>query len=441
MLKKVDIGKTKFADLHQLFKFKSHEEFEKKKARLFPVGNTINEIPTVAIFLASLSAVKEYREELFNNIDVKKISLNNVAVHAYTELLDDKKVDRPDGLIVITTGKHEPIIEWIGYIEAKVGSNQVDEKQIERYITNARSLGIRNIITISNSLATNPKQNLVAEKLKSKLKNFGLYHWSWTYLKVTASRLIRNNSLADEDHAFILSELRRYFDSHKKLTNFVNMGKQWKDIAKRINSIHLTSPVDNKTLENAVTKYQQEEKDISLQLTDRTDVLVELIHKDMRFDELKKELADKRVMSSRFMLDRDKNKSFLLEVDFNQLQVRCSVEVCIDTGKAKAQTTKLITMLESDSGVPDSLLITAKYPYNKIKKRSEETPLSRLLIEKIEKVAEYSINDKEIGDTVKCFEIKTRDIINRNFFSAKNFIKKLEDNAEVFLSQVMVNLK
>jgi hypothetical protein len=141
------------------------------------------------------------------------------------------------------------------------------------------------------------------------------------------------------------------------------------------------------------------------------------------------------------MINGNKNRPFFIEVDFIQLQIRCCVEVVVETGKAKAQTTKLISMFESDSGVPDSLLITAKYPYKKVKKRSEETPLSKLIIEKFEKVSEYSINDKSIGDTVKVFEIKTRDIINQQFFSPKNFIKKLEDNAEVFLTQVMVNLK
>lgn len=113
MLKKIDLGKTKFSDLHQLFNFNTHVEFENKKSRLFPIGNTNTEIPTVAIFLSSLSAVKEFREELFLTIDVKKIKTANVAVHTYAELVDDSKTNRPDGLIVITSGKHEPIIEWL----------------------------------------------------------------------------------------------------------------------------------------------------------------------------------------------------------------------------------------------------------------------------------------------------------------------------------------
>ena len=104
MIKKIDCGKTNFEDLYQVFKYSSKEELESKRARLFPSGNADNEISTTSIFLSTLTAVKEYREELLSQIGIKKINNQNESLHTYTELQCSSKDDRPDGLIVITSG-------------------------------------------------------------------------------------------------------------------------------------------------------------------------------------------------------------------------------------------------------------------------------------------------------------------------------------------------
>ena len=49
-----------------------------------------------------------------------------------------------------------------------------------------------------------------------------------------------------------------------------------------------------------------------------------------------------------------------------------------------------------------------------------------------------SFVDKELGNEVKHFEIKTKDLLGRDFKSTKNFIVKLEDIAERFLNQVVI---
>ena len=145
MIKKVDCGKTSFNDLHQVFKYATQEEFETKRSRLFPNGNSDNEVATTSIFLSSLCAVKEYREELLSEIGVKKIKNQNIKLHAYTELENMSAEERPDGLLVVTSGKLNPIIEWACFVEVKVGSNPLEESQVDRYATFAREIGINNI--------------------------------------------------------------------------------------------------------------------------------------------------------------------------------------------------------------------------------------------------------------------------------------------------------
>ena len=69
--------KTSFDELHSVFGYKTNFDFEKKKARLFPTTmKTNDEAATTSIFLSSLSAVKEYREELlFEKDDLSKMNV------------------------------------------------------------------------------------------------------------------------------------------------------------------------------------------------------------------------------------------------------------------------------------------------------------------------------------------------------------------------------
>lgn len=433
MIKKIDLGKTNFSDLHEVFNL-SHDEFEKKKARLFPCGNTENEVSTTAIFLASLSAVKEYREELFSAIGVNKIKTRNVNVHSFTELMHKNSGDRPDGLIVITSGKHNPIIEWAGFVETKVGTNSIEENQIEKYVKFSREIGINDIITISNFLVSNPNQSPV----KLNKRSFNLYHWSWVYLKVTASHLINTNCIADEDHIFILSELRRYFDSHKKLTNFSNMGNEWKESVNRIHSYSPDQKIEKDLLNNIINSYAQEEKDVSFQLTDKTKCHIELICKENRYEELEKMLQSSKQITSTFILNHNKKNTFDIEIDFIRREIRCKTKLFISKGKAQAQTSALIRQFEEESGTTDKIIINAYYIRNKY--INADVTLSKLIQEKKDQKF-YSILDKSYGDQVKYFEIRTKDLLGKDFQSVKNFILKIESIAERFLTQVMINKK
>ena len=130
MRKKIEKG-CPLRELHEVFNY-SVEELEAKRAKLFPYGQTSHETHTVSIFLASLSAVKEYREGLFSVLGAKKINLQTAQLHVFTEISDkklnkNKNEDRPDGLVVITSGKKDPIIEWSCFIEAKVGNNYIEQ--------------------------------------------------------------------------------------------------------------------------------------------------------------------------------------------------------------------------------------------------------------------------------------------------------------------------
>ncbi|MCF6340183.1 MAG: hypothetical protein L3J10_05475 [Sulfurimonas sp.] len=433
MAKKIKFGTTKFEELPALLQI-NLDELENKKARLFPKGNSEHETSIVSIFLASLSAVKEYREELFKSVLGSKITTRNAKIHIYVEIQDGNKENRPDGLVIITSGKN-PIIEWAGIIEAKVGNSNLEKEQIDSYADFADELGIKDIITISNQLVTTPRDS----PIKLKRTSFKLYHWSWTYLKVIAQRLIKTNSIEDIDHEYILSELRKFFDNNTKLKNFISMGEKWKNNANDLHSHEEKQKIKLDILNNVIISYMQEEKDNSLQLTDKTQHYIELITKTNRTEEITKTLQDKKIICTKYMIDNNKNNTFNVEVDFKGLSIKCSTIVEIKKGKAQAQaqTTLLLKMLENESGYLDGIYINAIYIRNKCLSDKGES-LSKLLYERNDITnTQYSILDKNLGDTVKYFEIYTKDIIGKRFHGNKTFIDDFENYSERFLNQVM----
>lgn len=431
---KIKTGLTLFSDLYLAFELPSSSDLERYRARLFPNGNTDLENPTNSIFLASMSAVKEFREELFTSIGISKIKNKNIELHVFTELGSENKEDRPDGLIVMTSGKAHPVIEWIGFVEFKVGTKLIVTSQIERYIDLARTMGIENIITISNQLVSSPSDSPVSTK-KTK---FNLYHWSWTYLKVAALRLVKTGSVSDPDHEFILRELRRYFDGHKNINNYTNMGEDWRESVERI---HICKTADEKVpvaVLNAITdSYQQEEKDISLQLTDRTNFHVELDFKKNRAEEIQEMLNGKKIITSTFILNGDKKRSFELSINFLNREISCSTKVIIDKGKSQAQTTALLKMFEPDPALTEDILVNANYLRKKVPNEDRVT-LEALLQQKTKNSTEvYLTVDKSLGDEIKFFEIKTKKLLSKDFIATQLFIRRVEDMAQGFVLHVM----
>lgn len=436
LLKKIDSGNTELSNLHEVFKL-SKESFEQKKARLFPNGNVDNETATTSIFLASLSAIKEYREELLSQIGINRIKAKTAKLHVFTEIPNPNGNDRPDGLIVLTTGIRSPVIEWSAFVETKVGKNQIDDRQMDRYIEYAKSIGVDSIITISNALATTPFDSPVNTK-KTKVE---LFHWSWTYLKVCAFRLIRTDNVEDEDHAYILSELRRFMDEHKLLSNYTDMGSNWKTSISELHATPIGQKLSSSVVENIVSSYIQEEKDLSLQLTDNTDYFIEVRTKGNRAEELESMLCDKkshRIITSTFTINQDKHNTFDVEVNFDTQSINCIYRVEITSGKAKAQTTKLLKTLE-DIGIDDEILIKAFYPRNKCKKENAEISIQQLNKER-EEGQPYSVIDQSIGNEIKYFEIKTRNQCTaRDFQGQRKFVEKIETFSETFVNQLIAS--
>ena len=105
-------------------------------ARLIPVTpDSARELKSVSVILAGLRSVLELRQSLLKSLGVRVGT--NATLEAWIEPVfqnEDKKAvknkDRPDGLLILRTGRRE----WRALIEAKVGNDTIGEEQVSRYL-------------------------------------------------------------------------------------------------------------------------------------------------------------------------------------------------------------------------------------------------------------------------------------------------------------------
>ncbi|MBE0494209.1 MAG: hypothetical protein IBX48_07685, partial [Thiomicrospira sp.] len=283
-----------------------------------------------------------------------------------------------------------------------------------------------------------------ASPFTTRKRNFNLYHWSWTYLKVSAKRLVRAGVIQDSDHEFILKELRRYFDGHSKLTNFTNMGgKEWKEAVQKCRDTGRDAKLPKACTDVLVKAYKQEEKDIALQLTDNNTkgchIRLDGI-KDDREEELLKMLSKDRIVETSLIINQNKNWKFGIRVDFYKLEIECFTNVVIEKGKAQAQTTSLLSLMQN-AGYTSQILVNAYYARNKTP-NLDSISLQNLIEEKNSKmISTYSTVNKDMGEEVKYFQLKTKDLLGAEFMAPIKFVQRIEDIAERFLEHVMFNIE
>ena len=285
----------------EFFKVEKPEYLEKgERARLIPViSDSGKEGKIASVFLATLMAVPDYSRSVFDSIG---ISLGkNFKIFCYTEVVISNKNNsniRPDGLIVIDTGRRQ----WRALVEAKIKNAELNKDQIESYLDLARELKIDHVITISNQLDILPV-NVNGQKLRS----VSLSHWSWAYLMTEALMWVKHHQISDADQAYILEELVRFLvHDSSGIAAFDRMSPEWKDVAAFVqnraalnkSSKEVTSIVNSwhqYTLNNALN--------LSVALGKTVTVSIKKIHK---------ESADKRLLDDCLGF----SKEYYLESDF-----------------------------------------------------------------------------------------------------------------------------
>ncbi|MBF9018637.1 MULTISPECIES: hypothetical protein [unclassified Oceanispirochaeta] len=296
-----------------------------RPTRLIPVNTrqSVVEEQHTSVLLSAMRLIKEFREDLFSPIKIKK---NGTHLY-YTELnfFGDKK-NRPDGLIVHVVSKN--IVDAI-LIEVKINGKDIEDEQIERYIEVAKNLGIEKILTISNQFVPDPSQSPV--KIHKLPKNFQLFHFSWSYIQTIAQVLIHKNdhNIDDTDQEALMREIIAYLDHDATgVQGFTQMLPGWANTVKAFLQ-KTTITKDSEDVLQAVTSWQQEEKDMALILSKKLGLLVKVPSKQdihVRYQKDIKNLLDNRILQTRLMIDRIVSP-IEIEANFYDRTVSMSVTV------------------------------------------------------------------------------------------------------------------
>ena len=237
---------------------------EGETARLIPViADTRNEQRAVSVLLAVLAVVPEFSRALLGPLG-HRLNQRSV-VNTYTEVVfknqKDAPKDRPDGLIVVNSGKRK----WTALVEAKIGKARLDQDQVERYLKLARVNGIDAVVTISNAFATIPTHHPL--EISGKLtQRVNLFHLSWRHILTEAIILHSRVVIEDTEQKYLLREFIRFLSSDSAgVTGFTAMPSEWKEIVNTILAGGRLTPSTH-GLESIIASWHQEMRDVALQM-------------------------------------------------------------------------------------------------------------------------------------------------------------------------------
>lgn len=255
----------KFPELHSYVKLG-------QPARLFSSLKSSNkEQIATSTLLSIFRFVPELLAELVCDAGVR---INDRSVlHTLTEVTLAKKTgerdNRPDGFLYLKNRKY-----WTALVEAKVGNNALNPKQIGQYLKAAQINKIDALITISNEFSPRIDQSPV--KISGRLpKNVKLYHFSWRLILSKAQLLKQAEDLIDREKSSILTEFIRFLnDESVGNKSFSMMPNSWEKLCNDVSSLSGKTKLraNNPYLPEVASALVEEFSEIALILTDNLGV-------------------------------------------------------------------------------------------------------------------------------------------------------------------------
>ena len=408
-----------------------------EQARLIPVvADTSKEQRTASVLLAAMRGVHEFRQIMLSSLGVK--AGNRSTLDTWTEVAfksEDKtdKADRPDGLILLHTGRKQ----WCALVEAKVGNAEVDENQLKQYLQQAKKHKLDAVITVTNQFVAMPLHHPVKVP-KNLVKGVGLYHWSWMYAITQATLLLESDAIESPDQRFLLEEVLRYLGSDSSgISRFDSMNREWRDVVGKVRSGAVLSK-SAEEIENTVSSWHQEQRDLCLVMSRKLGQAVKLkLSRTHRLDPVARLKDDCELLAKeqRLVCILDvPNAVAPLEViaDLNKRTIVCRMKLAApqDKKRATARVNWLARQLTKSD--PTGVYVKAIRPG-----RAEET--QALLSNVLEDAGVLDSNSSSVVPSA--FEVFYMiDLANR-FAGSKVFIEELEGAVPHFYQEVGQRLR
>ncbi|MBI76011.1 MAG: hypothetical protein CMH94_10485 [Oceanicaulis sp.] len=336
-----------------------------ERARLFPVlAESSKEGRTLSIVLATLAQVPEFGASMLNAIGRRHGV--KTKIEAYTEVTFPKRKGdklRPDGLIVVSTGKRS----WSAFVEAKIGNASLRQEQVEAYLRLAKEVGVDAVVTITNDFAPLPEHSPISVD-RRLTRSVELLHFSWFSLLTSINLLALNDDVEDADHVFLLRELERFLlHPSAGLKRFDSMGTEWTTVLDRLRSGTGISKASPEAL-GVVASWHSELRDLCLLLSRKTGAPAELKlsprHRSdprERMQDDTRELAEKCCLSATIVVP-DTAAPIDVEADLNTRTIRVSMklEAPKDKAQQRSRLNWLLRQLKDANG--DEVMVLANWP-------------------------------------------------------------------------------
>jgi len=405
-----------------------------ERARLFPILSERNkEARALSPFLATLSVVREYAENILGEIGVRVGQRSKI--RCYTEVTfqrgrNEDDLGRPDGLVVVDTGRST----WTALIEAKIGNNHLGADQIEKYLLLAKNKGIDAVITISNQFSAVPHHhplNISGHKTRS----VDLYHFSWMHLLTHAELLLMNEDLEDSEQSFLLNEFKRFItDDSAGVKGFEQMPGCWRDAVGTAKSGGSLSDEYSKEIAEA---WQQETRDLALILSRQLGSQVtQKLTRAQTNDPLKRYLDDVDSLKQWYELSvslavPDTAASLDISANLANGAIIHSIQIGAPRDKKtnKARLNWLLNQLPEKAD--KHIHIRGFWPG---RSQPTEQPLNKLREDPT-----WLFDGKE-GMQIQSYEIFMCIDLGGRFAQPKTFIQELEKSVPIFYKMVVENL-
>ncbi len=404
------------------------------EARLFPVlAETSREKRVASIFLAVLTQIPELAKEVLGSVNQKVGS--RTKIRAFTEVVMKEKTSsdcRPDGLLIVENGRSS----WSALIEAKVGKNNLDQGQVQRYVELAKANGIDAVITISNQFVGRADHSPVVVP-KVMLRKVSLFHWSWTWLATMVEILGYQKKVEDSEQSYLLSQLNDFL-AHPAtgVERFTQMAPSWKQVVQAVaNDERLKK--NSEEVEEVVSSWLAEERDLCLHLSSHigrtVQCVVERKLQDDPVGKLRKQvesLVQGNVLTSKIRVpDCASDIDVCIDLARKTLSASMLTKAPGDKKSTKARVNWLIRMLpEAD----EQILIRAHWP-------GRAQPTTKSLHELRNDPALIQTDNFDL--TPHSFEILMVESPGQRFGGRRTFIEDLERLVPLFYDLVGANLK
>lgn len=337
-----------------------------RETRLIPVGSSSNtENQVLSAFLSTLPVIQGWFNAAFAGGPSIKLG-KQAKMKCFTEVVfKDKEFKdcRPDGLILITTGK----THWSALIEAKVKNNKLDAAQVEKYCRAAKQHKIDAVITLSNELTSKPDHHFL-DLPKHLTKAVDLYHFSWASILTTGQVLLGRQGVDDVEQIFILEELVKYFQHDSAgISRFSQMSASWLPIVKQA-TLGQAITKNTPDLDDLLNDWLQESKDLVLTLSNLIHERAELRLSKGAKDDVsvhQRDIAQRLFDSASLTASLDvPNCASSIDVDVflktRQVQVSMRLQAPRDKKSTSARVNWLLRMLKEVD--MDGYFVTATWP-------------------------------------------------------------------------------